>query len=120
MTIDNLIDFAQSSAQQQACRPRPERLLSGNPAQSVQNHYASACGQFNSGIWTSEVGTWRVSYSEHEYCEMLSGRCAIHDDNGATKIVQAGDRFVIPAGFSGIWEVLEPCSKVYVSFEASA
>ncbi|HLD67170.1 MAG TPA: cupin domain-containing protein, partial [Pseudomonas sp.] len=28
-----------------------------------------------------------------------------------------GDRFVIPAGFSGTWEVLEPCRKVYVMFE---
>ncbi|WP_414028394.1 cupin domain-containing protein, partial [Escherichia coli] len=30
------------------------------------------------------------------------------------------DRFVIPAGFQGTWEVLEACRKVYVIFEAKA
>ena len=120
MTIESLIDFASAATPKAACHPRAERLISGNPAQSVQNHYASACGQLNSGIWASDVGTWRVIYSEHEYCEMLTGVCAIHDDKGATKVVRAGDRFVIPAGFTGIWEVLEPCSKVYVSFDNAA
>ena len=39
---------------------------------------------------------------------------------GNGKTVRAGDRFVIQAGFSGTWEVLEACRKVYVIFEAKA
>ena len=30
---------------------------------------------------------------------------------------RTGDRFVIPAGFSGTWEVIEPTRKVYAMFE---
>ena len=41
----------------------------------------------------------------------------IRDAEGNGKTVRAGDRFVIPAGFSGTWEVLEDCRKVYVIFE---
>ena len=41
----------------------------------------------------------------------------IRDQDGNAKTVRAGDRFVIPSGFSGTWEVLEACRKVYVIFE---
>ncbi len=40
-------------------------------------------------------------------------------DQGRAKTLRAGDRFVIPAGFKGTWEVLEACRKIYVVFEAS-
>ena len=32
----------------------------------------------------------------------------------------AGASFVIPAGFRGVWEVLEPTSKLYVIYEPAA
>jgi uncharacterized cupin superfamily protein len=32
--------------------------------------------------------------------------------------LRAGDAFVVPAGFDGIWEVAEPCKKWYSIFEA--
>ena len=38
----------------------------------------------------------------------------------ATQDLRAGDRFVIPAGFRGTWEVLETCRKIYVTFEQKA
>ena len=41
----------------------------------------------------------------------------LRDHDGNAKTVRAGDRFVIPAGFSGTWEVVEDCRKVYVIFE---
>ena len=31
--------------------------------------------------------------------------------------VKTGDNFVIPAGFEGTWETIEPASKYYVIFE---
>lgn len=44
----------------------------------------------------------------------------LRDAEGNAKTLRAGDRFVIPAGFSGTWEVLEPCRKIYVVFEEKA
>ena len=117
MSIDSIIDFANSSATPEHYRPAPEKVLKGDPAQSVTNHYSSPCNQFHAGVWEGEPGQWTIRYTEHEYCEILQGVSVIRDEQGNAKTVRAGDRFVIPAGFSGTWEVLETCRKVYVIFE---
>ena len=117
MQIKDIADFSRE-VEPHHYLPRPERRISGEPAQTLRNHFSSAHGQFNAGFWESQPGRWQVVYTEDEYCEILSGRSLIQDQSGNVKVVQAGDRFVIPAGFSGIWEVLEPCSKVYVTFQA--
>ena len=117
MNVEQIVSFAQSSATPEHYRPAPEKILKGDPAQSVTNHYASPCGQFNTGIWEGAPGQWTINYSEHEYCEILQGVSVIRDAEGNGKTVRTGDRFVIPAGFSGTWEVLETCRKVYVIFE---
>ncbi|ARU90393.1 cupin domain-containing protein [Pseudomonas sp. M30-35] len=120
MKIEQIVDFAQASSTLENYHPAPEKVLKGDPAQSVRNHYASPCGQFNTGVWEGAVGQWTVNYSEHEYCEILQGVSVLRDKDGNAKTLRAGDRFVIPAGFSGTWEVLETCRKVYVIFEQTA
>ncbi|UTW09787.1 cupin domain-containing protein [Pseudomonas benzenivorans] len=117
MNIQQIVDFAHANSTPEHYRPAPEKVLKGDPAQTVRNHYTSPCGQFNSGIWEGDVGQWTVRYSEHEYCEILQGVSVLRDRDGHAKTLRAGDRFVIPAGFEGTWEVLEPCRKVYVIFE---
>lgn len=117
MNIQQIVDFAHSTGSAESYRPAAEKILKGDPQQQVRNHYASPCGQFNTGIWEGEVGQWTVHYTEHEYCEILQGVSVLRDSDGNAKTVRAGDRFVIPAGFTGTWEVLETCRKVYVIFE---
>ena len=34
--------------------------------------------------------------------------------------VSAGESFVIPRGFVGTWEVVQPTKKIYVVYEAGA
>lgn len=94
-----------------------DRLIAGNPSQGVANLFSDPTGQLHCGIWQAEPATWRVRYSEHEYCLMLEGRILIRADDGAESLVTAGDSFVVPAGFSGTWQVLEKARKVYVIFE---
>ncbi|UVE17697.1 cupin domain-containing protein [Pseudomonas sp. LS44] len=117
MNIQHIVDFASATTATEHYQPAAEKILAGDPQQSVRNHYSSPCGQFSSGIWEGAVGQWTVNYSEHEYCEILSGVSVLRDSAGNAKTLQTGDRFVIPAGFSGTWEVLEACRKVYVIFE---
>jgi hypothetical protein len=95
-----------------------EKLLAGDPRQGVANLYSDASGQFHCGIWAAAPATWRVRYSEHEFCHILAGRIRIREDGGDNVEVAAGDSFVVPAGFAGVWEVLEPARKIYVIFEA--
>ena len=116
--ISDIESFATSSAEIDQYHLPDEKRLKGNPLQSVQNHYASPCAQFNVGIWQSDIGCWNITYTEHEYCDILEGTSIITDVNGTKLTVNVGDKFVIPAGFKGTWEVVAPCIKVYVIFEA--
>lgn len=118
MSIDSIIDFAQVQTGAEHYRPASEKMISGSGEQTVYNHYASPCGQFAAGVWEGGVGHWQVHYTEHEYCEILEGESVLHDEHGGRKTLRAGDRFVIPAGFRGSWEVVQPCRKIYALFEA--
>jgi uncharacterized protein len=97
-----------------------ERLVSGQPLQRIANAYSSGDQAFHCGVWEGDIGAWRVRYTEHEFCHMLAGRVRVQGDDGSERVVAAGDSFVIPAGFSGIWEVLEPARKLYAVYEPAA
>lgn len=120
MSIESIVDFSAVSTEAERYRPAPEKILKGDPEQTLYNHYNSPCGQMSAGVWESEAGQWKVNFTEHEYCEIVQGVSVLRDDDGNAKTLRAGDRFVIPAGFSGTWEVLEACRKIYVVFEQKA
>jgi hypothetical protein len=97
-----------------------EKLISGNPQQHVWNHYSDASEKFFAGYWQSEIGKWRIAYTEEEYCQILEGVSIITDSDGIAVTVSAGDALVVPRGFTGTWEVVEPTRKIYVIYEAGA
>jgi uncharacterized cupin superfamily protein len=94
-----------------------EKLLAGNPKQTVWMHYTDARRQFFVGLWRSEPGKWRIAYTEEEYCLMLEGRSIVTDATGRSVTVSAGESFVIPRGFVGTWEVVETTTKRFVIHE---
>jgi uncharacterized cupin superfamily protein len=98
--------------------PPAERLLSGNPQLQVRNFFTDTSQQFFAGRWSATRGKWRVRYTENELCVMTAGAVVIESASGERSTFHAGDAFVIPAGFTGIWEVLEDCAKIYAIFEA--
>mgnify|MGYP003650946272 CR=1 FL=1 len=109
--------LAESTAETETYFLAPEKLLSGNPEQSVRVTYTDATEQFFAGTWSSDVGKWRINYTEEEYCEIIEGTSIITSDDGAATTVTSGDSFVVPRGFSGTWEVVEPTSKKFVIYE---
>jgi len=95
----------------------PARLVWGTPQQKIANHYSDASNAFHCGVWEAGVGAWQVAYTEHEFCHLLSGRVRLLGDDGSETTLSAGDSFVVPAGFEGVWEVLEPARKLYAVYE---
>ncbi|GHE66284.1 cupin domain-containing protein [Streptomyces capitiformicae] len=68
------------------------------------------------GAWEGEPGTLRLeSYPYDEVCVMLSGRVALIDTSGKRREFAAGEAFFVPRGFSGVWETVEPASKIFVA-----
>jgi uncharacterized cupin superfamily protein len=94
-----------------------DKLLSGNPKQTAWVQHASPDQHFSAGLWHSEVGTWSIRYTEHEYCRILEGCSIITSADGHVLTVRAGDEFVIPRGFVGTWQVVEPTLKRFVIHE---
>ena len=113
--VPKIVSFAASVAAEHSA-PDAARLLSGRPVFTTHNHYTDAEQRFFSGVWASTEGKWRVSYAEHEFCSMLEGRARLVSDDGSVADFATGDHFVIPAGFSGTWETLAPCRKLYVIY----
>ena len=96
--------------------PRPERCLQGNPQRTTWNHYSSHSGEVFSGVWACEPGAWRIEMGprEDEFFFVTRGRCRLHADDGVVAECAAGQSLVIPAGFSGVFEVLEAMEKHYM------
>jgi len=94
-----------------------EKRITGNPRQTVWMQYTDASGQFMVGFWRSQVGKWKIAYTEEEYCSMLSGVSVVTHMDGTAMTVRAGDSFVIPRGFVGTWEVLEETTKRFVMYD---
>ena len=112
--------FSHVPAAQQEYYLPSEKLISGNPKQSLWMHYTDASQQFFAGVWQSEVGKWNIAYTEEEYCKILEGKSVLTDASGVAVSVTEGDSFVIPRGFVGTWEVLTPTRKEFVIYEKAA
>jgi uncharacterized protein len=93
------------------------KLISGNPKQQVWVEYESPNREFYAGIWASEVGEWKVQYTEQEYCCILEGRSVLTHENGTSLEFTAGMEFIVPSGFVGSWRVVEPTRKRFVIYE---
>ena len=98
--------------------PAADRLLAGDPRQTVTNYFADATQQFFAGRWSSSPGKWRIRYTESEFCCLTEGRVVLENGQGNRWEFGPGAGFVVPAGFEGTWEVLETCTKFYAIFEA--
>jgi uncharacterized cupin superfamily protein len=117
MTKALIIDFRDAATGEESA-PEADKLVSGTPKAVVTNRYAEPSGQFFAGDWRSTIGKWRVTYSEHEFCHLLEGKVILASDAGDEWCFGPGDAWVIPAGFSGTWETVEPARKRYAIFEA--
>ena len=114
--VSAILNFATLPAPTESA-PAPGNVLRGSPKQQIWNVLSSGDGRFHVGQWASGVGAWRVQYTEYELCHLLEGVVRISDEHGVARSYKAGDTFVIERGFSGVWEVVEACRKVYAIYE---
>jgi uncharacterized protein len=124
-SIDNVIDFATNQAEKEIGTVPAELITTGIAGHAVKeittetlNHYTDPTEQFFAGIWQSSVGAKTVNYTEEEVCVILEGRVRLTDLQGNTKEFGAGSTFVLPSGFKGTWETLEPVKKIYVIWQS--
>ena len=63
-------------------RPRPERLVAGNPLRTTWEHFLTAIGDLSAGIWACEPGAWNIAFApgKDEFFCVISGRIRITDN----------------------------------------
>lgn len=122
MSTPTITQFRLQSPPPEYDHPREERRLEGNPQRTTWNHFTSASKEVNAGIWACERGSWRIAFADNkdEYFYVLEGRCRVIDEHGNAAEAGPGDAMVIPAGFKGVFEVVEPVRKHYVIIDRSA
>lgn len=116
-TLADVIVFADSQAEPDESPTPLEKCIKGQPLQRTWHQFTSSDEKFFAGTWEAEPGAWSVSYSENEYFRILGGHSVLRDRNGAERQLRAGDDVVIPAGFEGVWEVVETTRKIYVIYQ---
>jgi uncharacterized cupin superfamily protein len=114
--VPSLVDFRRPAAEERA-PVEAAKVESGAPVAGVANRYSDAGAKFHCGTWSSTPGRWRVAYVEHEFCHLLEGRVRLVADDGTATEFRAGDAWVIPSGWRGTWETLEPARKHYAIYE---
>jgi uncharacterized cupin superfamily protein len=114
-TVARIVAFTDRAVAPEHSAPLAERIVSGNPVQQAWNHYSDPSGQFHAGIWQGEPGAWRVFYDAHEeeLCTLLEGTVRLTDAGGLQREFSAGATFVVPGGFTGIWENVTRVRKIY-------
>lgn len=86
------------------------------PLRSTWSLYQADAAGLDCGVWASEPGAWSIAFHDgrHEYFHVLAGRIRITAMDGDMREFGPGDACVIPAGFTGLFEVLESTRKHYV------
>ena len=117
-----IIAFAAGEPEPAYDRPRADRLVAGNPLRTTREHFAATAGDLSAGIWSCEPGAWKIAFApgKDEFFCVIEGRVRIVDDAGIVTLFGPGEAGVIPAGFTGRFEVLEPVRKYYVVIDRPA
>ena len=117
--MPQVLAFSHQQTEPSSDYPDPARLVRGNPKRTTWNHYTNDSGEVFSGTWSSESGSWRIAMgpTEDEFCFVVSGRCRLVDAAGGAVEAGPGESLLIPAGFTGTFDVLEPMLKHYMIVE---
>ncbi|MFP3555472.1 cupin domain-containing protein [Paraburkholderia sp. SIMBA_049] len=89
---------------------------SGDPQLAIKTLAPDAIG--NLGIWECQPGGWPViNRPDTEFAYLISGRARLTDDStGETVEIVGGDLVILPPGWTGRWDILEPVRKIYAIY----
>lgn len=114
--MNPLVDFADPPPAGEDDRPAAGRCIGPPPLRTTHERYGAEGGELSIGEWRCAPGAWRIDFhaGRHEFFQVLEGRIRISAEDGSAREFGPGDACVIPAGFRGLFEVLEPTRKRYV------
>ena len=68
-------------------------------------------------FWESEAGALRsANYPQDEFIYVREGTVVTTDEDGTRHEFHAGDVFVLPKGWAGVWDMKTRFKKIIVNF----
>lgn len=121
-TPPRIVKFDVAPVEERIDSPRPEHRVRGDPRRVTRTEFVSASREVDAGTWRAEPGAWRIDFdrSRDEFLHVLSGRIRLIDEADTVTEIGPGESAVIPSGFRGTWEVVEPVTMRYVLIERRA
>ncbi|GIK98675.1 MAG: cupin [Alphaproteobacteria bacterium] len=94
--------------------PKPTALTEGQ-REASRTLWASKDGLMEIGVWECTPGRFTADReAAAEFCHFLEGRIEMCHADGTKKILGPGDALMLPRGWKGEWNILEPTRKIYV------
>lgn len=88
--------------------------IEGEQKEATLPLWTSPDGKMETGIWECTPGRFTADRSEFaEICHILSGRVSLHNADGTSREIGAGETFVLPLGWRGEWTIHERTRKIY-------
>ena len=96
-----------------AFAPKPTSFVGDQQEASVVL-WTSPDGRMETGIWECTPGRFTADRTKiAEICHILTGRVSLHDEDGTSRDIGAGEMFVLPLGWRGEWTIHERTRKIY-------
>lgn len=89
--------------------------------EAVVELWRSTDGSMKIGVWECTPGRFSANReAASETCHIISGRVTLHNADGTSRDLAAGDLLVLPQGWRGEWTLHEKTRKLYVMHAAAA
>lgn len=100
--------------------PKPTSV-EGNQQEAARSLFTSADGLVDCGVWECTPGRFTANREKAaEICHLLSGRVTLHNSDGSTRDIGAGEMFALPLGWVGEWTIHEQTRKIYTMIAKGA
>jgi uncharacterized cupin superfamily protein len=88
--------------------------IEGEQQEATLPLWESPDGKMETGIWECTPGRFTADRSDiAEICHLLTGRVTLHNADGTSRDIGAGEMFVLPLGWRGEWTIHEQTRKIY-------
>jgi uncharacterized cupin superfamily protein len=95
-----------------------EIYITGATDSRTWNHFTGEDNRLNCGIWERSPGKVAVHFKCWEFFHLIEGKVVITNEDGESWTIRKGEAAIIPEGFKGTWDTVEPVRKHYVTLDA--
>ncbi|MCO4837187.1 MAG: DUF861 domain-containing protein [Oceanospirillaceae bacterium] len=88
-------------------------VLFGNADTQNELYFMDSSRQFTSGVWERPQSSYTKTNKADVFYYMIEGEIVIQNQYGDFTFIYPGRAYIVPAGFSGQWDVVKFTRQFY-------